>query len=226
MKIIGHRGARGLAPENTLASIQIALANNVDELEIDLRVTKDGIVILHHDTYLENASAKKFLISLHTFSELKKLKSDLSTFNEVLETISHSVPVYLDIKRSEPIDNIINIINNHLAKGWRTSDFLIGSKSQNTLRQVHAELPNIQKIIIEPWSGVRAIIRARQVGTTRLSMNQRWLWSGFIRSMSRRGWKVAAYTLNNPNKANRWSRHGLFAVITDYPDRFNKKLFL
>ena len=49
MKIVGHRGARHLAPENTISAIKKALDLAVDEIEIDVRVTKDGHVILHHD---------------------------------------------------------------------------------------------------------------------------------------------------------------------------------
>ena len=48
----GHRGARGLAPENTLAAFQVALDLGVDTLECDLAITKDGVVVIHHDLRL------------------------------------------------------------------------------------------------------------------------------------------------------------------------------
>ena len=48
----GHRGARGLAPENTLAAFRLALALGVTTLETDLAVTKDGVVVLGHDPRL------------------------------------------------------------------------------------------------------------------------------------------------------------------------------
>jgi len=48
----GHRGARGLAPENTLAGIEAALGIGVDALELDVAVSRDGVVVLHHDQLL------------------------------------------------------------------------------------------------------------------------------------------------------------------------------
>ena len=48
----GHRGARGLAPENTIASFSTALAIGVTSLELDVGMTKDGVVVVHHDEWL------------------------------------------------------------------------------------------------------------------------------------------------------------------------------
>ncbi len=48
----GHRGARGLAPENTLAGFELALAQGVSTLELDLAVTRDGVLVVHHDLAL------------------------------------------------------------------------------------------------------------------------------------------------------------------------------
>ena len=48
----GHRGARGLAPENTLPAFELALAYGVDTLECDLAITKDDVVVIHHDLWL------------------------------------------------------------------------------------------------------------------------------------------------------------------------------
>ena len=48
----GHRGARGLAPENTLAGFETALAIGVTTLELDLGVTKDGVLVVSHDSHL------------------------------------------------------------------------------------------------------------------------------------------------------------------------------
>ena len=48
----GHRGARGLAPENTLPAYRRALELGVDTLECDMAITKDGVVVIHHDLWL------------------------------------------------------------------------------------------------------------------------------------------------------------------------------
>jgi glycerophosphoryl diester phosphodiesterase len=52
IELQGHRGARGLAPENTLPGFELALAIGVDTLELDAGVTRDGVVVIHHDRRL------------------------------------------------------------------------------------------------------------------------------------------------------------------------------
>lgn len=220
MKIIGHRGARGLAPENTIASLQKALEHHVDELEFDLRVTKDGVPILHHDPDLVDPNGQKRAIDSHTYEELRNHKKDLASFEEVLQAIGHPVPLYIEIKPEVAVQPIVKILKQHLANGWKPAYFLLGSKSQKTLLELHDALPDIQKIVIEPWSGVRAHYRARQLDAKLISMNQRWLWWGFIRGFKNSDRQLYAYTLNNPSKARRWARYGLAGVVTDYPDRF------
>jgi glycerophosphoryl diester phosphodiesterase len=222
MKIIGHRGARGLAPENTIASLQKGLQHHVDELEFDLRVTKDGVVVLHHNRDVIDPNGKRRRIARYTYTELLEHKKDLATFTEVMETLDHSTSLYIEVKPGEPIAPIVRLLREYLKKGWKPEDISLGSYSFKTLKALHAALPDLATIVIDNWSGVRATRRARQLGTKQLSMNRYWLWSGFIRATSRGGYQLIAFTVNNPKKAQRWAKHGLYGVVTDYPDRFEK----
>lgn len=223
MKIIGHRGARGLAPENTIASLKKALQHNVDEVEFDLRVTKDGVVILHHDQDLIDPNGTRHRIALCTYKKLLEHKPDLTTFSQALDLLDRRVPMYIEIKPGEPIAPIVIIIRERLKNGWQHEDFRLASFSFKTLQALRVVLPSITLIVNENWSGVRARRRARKLDTDRLSMNSLWLWSGFIWGTSRRGYKLSTFTVNDPQKARRWERFGLYGVVTDYPDRFQDK---
>jgi hypothetical protein len=88
---------------------------------------------------------------------------------------------------------------------------------------LHRALPELETVVIAHFSGVRAVWRARQLGTRRISLSQAVLWWGFIRRMSTKSWKLAAYAVNDPARAIKWSKYGLYAIVTDYPDRFRKK---
>jgi glycerophosphoryl diester phosphodiesterase len=190
-------------------------------LEFDLRVTKDGIVVLHHDPYMTDPNGDKITIAQQSYDELQAHKADLPTFEETLKKIGHPVPLYVEVKPDEPTAPIIKIIKAHLAKGWKPEHLRLASFSQRTLLELHKALPEIEKIVIEKWSGVRAHRRARQLGTKTLCMNQKWLWSGFIIAFKHRpDWQLYTYTLNDVAKAKRWAKYGLAGVVTDYPDRF------
>ena len=53
MKVQGHRGARALRPENTIPAFEYAIAAGVDALELDMAVTKDNVLVISHDPFLE-----------------------------------------------------------------------------------------------------------------------------------------------------------------------------
>ncbi len=72
-KIYGHRGSRTRLPENTMPSFKLALEEGADGLEIDIRTTKDGEIVICHDAHLERVGNANFVVSEHTWEELSKM---------------------------------------------------------------------------------------------------------------------------------------------------------
>lgn len=76
MKVQGHRGARALRPENTLPAFEYAIAQGVDALELDMAVTRDNVIVVSHDPYLEppvcTGPQPKATIRELTLAEVKK----------------------------------------------------------------------------------------------------------------------------------------------------------
>lgn len=219
MIIIGHRGAGGLAPENTLQALDKGIAYGAHELEVDIRVTSDNIPVLHHDMSL-HIGGQLIRIASHSLGELRQYKADLPTLSEALDYVGDRAIMHIEVKMGEPVEPVIQVISGHLSNQTNPK-ILLGSKSQNTLRQLHAALPDVPKVVIEPWSGVRASLRARELDTKRLSMNHWWLWKPFLRSMQRRGYQIAPYTMNDPRRMRKWQPY-LYGIITDYPDRYTE----
>jgi len=222
MLIIGHRGARGLAPENTIAGLRKALEHTVDEIEFDVRVTKDAIPVLLHDAEASDVAGTKLVVRDTAYKTLKAHKPDLTTLAEAMEYVDTRTRLLIEVKPSEPVLPIVKVVTMFIENGaYASEDLLLGSFSQQTLRELHELMPEIEKVVIERWSGVKASFRARQVGTKRLSMKHLWLWGGFLKAMQRRGYKIAPYTVNDPSVIRKW-RPYIYGVITDYPDRFEK----
>lgn len=214
LKIIGHRGARGLAPENTIKGMKKALDHRVDMIEFDVRVSKDGVPLLHHDKAIKDGSGKRLKIKDTAFEGLKAHAPDLATLAEVLAFINGRVTLYIEVKMKVDIGPIVEVL-----KGYN-HPLLLASKSQKTLVALHTAMPGVPTLVIEPWSGMRAHLRAREVDAKIVSMNRLWLWSGFISAFSGGHYELFCYTLNNPSKARRWAKRGLAGVVTDFPDRF------
>jgi len=221
MQIVGHRGAMGLAPANTLQSIKKALEYNVDEIELDVRVTKDKIPILFHDYKLKDQNENSLIIKNTTLAELLQHKADITTLSEAMTVLANNkTRLLLDIKPKEDLKPIKLIINSQLANGWDSQNLSISSFSYTLLKQIKTTLPNVQLVVNEPWSGVRAHYRAKRLKTNRMNMKQIWLWSVYVKPSAKRGYKIYAYPLNNPSRANKMADYGLAGVITDYPNRY------
>jgi glycerophosphoryl diester phosphodiesterase len=197
MEIIGHRGAKGLAPENTLEAINSALNLGVDMIEIDLRMQGKKIVLSHDDT-LPN---EKY-----------------TSVEEALGKIDCRVPLNIEIKEQKVIKPLSKVLSQYKGK------ILISSKSFTILQSVKKQLPDIDIAIIESWSGVRAVASASYLDTNRVHLKHNWLWSGFVRSMKHRGYHLYAYTVNSVERAEELESWGVDGIFTDYPDRFTKKI--
>ncbi|MDQ3065274.1 MAG: hypothetical protein M3Q36_03315, partial [bacterium] len=79
-------------------------------------------------------------------------------------------------------------------------------------------------IVNERWSSIRARYRARKLKTNYVTMNTAPLWVGFIKATTKSNIKLSAYTVNEVKLAKKWKNAGLYAAVTDYPDRINKDL--
>jgi glycerophosphoryl diester phosphodiesterase len=107
--VIAHRGNHVTAPENTLASCREAIACGADYVEVDLRTTKDGHLIVLHDATVDRMTNGKGRVSDMTLGEVKKLQvfnrnkktHRIPEFREVLALCKNKIHVYLDFKDAD-----------------------------------------------------------------------------------------------------------------------------
>jgi len=107
--VIAHRGDHVEVPENTIASFEHAIKNTVDYVEIDLRTTKDSVLVIMHDNTVDRMTNGKGKVSDLTFTQLARLsvidkakdstkKYPVPTFEDVLKTCRNKIHIYLDYK--------------------------------------------------------------------------------------------------------------------------------
>lgn len=195
MQIIGHRGAKGLAPENSALAIRRALACNVDMIEVDVRV-QNGVLVLSHDATL---SSEKY-----------------ETLQHALTIIRGKVPLNLEIKEPEVVPLLKSVLKDYKGK------LLFSSFFYPILKTLRRDFPDTELAVLEKWSGVRAVAEASLLGVNRIHVNQQWLWSGFVRSMKHRGYELYAYTVNSRDRAEELEEWGVDGIFTDYPSLFTR----
>jgi glycerophosphoryl diester phosphodiesterase len=107
--IIAHRGDEKAAPENTLPAIEAAIAKQVDFVELDIRLTSDGIPVLIHDSSTERTTNKDLLISETLLEELRDLDAGswfapefkgvkIPTLEDALDLAQGKICLFADIK--------------------------------------------------------------------------------------------------------------------------------
>ncbi len=193
MKIISHRGAKGLAPENSIAAIKEALILDVDMIEVDIRLQGTEVVLSHDDT-----------MKYETYTTLKR----------ALDEIKGKVDLNLEIKEVGVIKHLPKIIKDY------PGNILYSSFKFGALRELKKLIPNAEISIIERWSAVRAVAEASLLETKNITLNQKWLWSGVVHSLKEQGFNVYAYTVNSIERAHELESWGIDGICTDYPDRF------
>lgn len=104
--IIAHRGAKAHAPENTMSSFQLAVESKADGVEFDIKLTKDGQIIIIHDLTVDRTTDGKGKVKDFSLSELQKLDAG-KFFSEKYS--GESIPLLSDVLKSLPSQFIINI---------------------------------------------------------------------------------------------------------------------
>lgn len=103
MKIYAHRGASHDYPEMTMAAFEEAVKQGADGLECDLRLSKDGVAVLWHDTDLNRIANNKALISESSYAQLKEIYPQIVTLDEILDfAINQKVSLFLETKHPVP----------------------------------------------------------------------------------------------------------------------------
>ncbi|MBX3346067.1 MAG: hypothetical protein KF806_12130, partial [Nitrospira sp.] len=99
---IGHRGASGHAPENTLASIWKARSFHVDFIEVDVRETSDGHLVLLHDDTIDRTTNKSGTLADMTLEQVQRLDAGnwqrIPTLEEALDIAGQAIGVILELK--------------------------------------------------------------------------------------------------------------------------------
>ena len=130
--VIGHRGNRAHAPENTLESLREAVALGVDAVEFDLRVSRDGTLVVVHDETLERTTDGSGPVAGRTMAELKRLDAGamftadggrtfpwrgrgvrLPTFDEIIESLPRELPCIVELKTAAATELLRAAVRRH-----------------------------------------------------------------------------------------------------------------
>jgi len=218
---IGHRGARGHEPENTLRSVRRALALGARGIEIDVWLA-DGELIVIHDAKLDRTTNGHGYVSRKSLAYLRSLDAGqgerIPTLREVFETVDRRALINIELKGRRTAGPVTALLQEFITRhGWRHEDFLVSSFHRSELRAIEDPLVRIGLLLTRP-SRLYAL-SARRVRACAVNPAFRYVTEKFVADAHRRGLLVFPYTVNAAEDIERVRQMGVDGVFTDYPER-------
>jgi glycerophosphoryl diester phosphodiesterase len=218
---IGHRGAAGHEPENTLRSIRRAIEMGAHGIEIDVRLVHGELLVMH-DAKLDRTTNGHGLLARKPLALLRSLDAGkgerIPTLREVIETVNRRAFLNIELKGRRTAKPVSNLVHEFVQeRGWRYEDFLVSSFTRAELRAVSDPQIPIGLLLTRPTR--LYALSARRVRACAVHPAVRFVTERFVEDAHRRGLRVFPYTANSPAEIHRLKKLGVDGVFTDFPER-------
>lgn len=235
MKILGHRGAAGTAPENTLISFAKGLEYGVDGFEFDVQLSRDGEVVICHDERVDRTSNGVGWLKDFTLQELKNLDfgswftkfpvyQRIPTLQELLEMVkSLNIELNIEIKTGlVQYPQIGEKIVHLLAAYGRLDNSIISSFDHQVLWDLKQQYPKVKTGILYDSGPIKPWLYANLLNAQYLHPAWYFVTPELVTSSAALGIEINAWTVNSSFAAAKVSLAHVSRIITDYPQCFRK----
>lgn len=238
---IAHRGASAEAPENTLCALRRALEIGVDAIEVDVRLTQDGVPVLMHDATVDRTTDGRGPVSALSFEALRRLDAGrwkgeafagepVPTLVEALKVVQGRAVLVIEVKHPTPIEPVLEAIAQAGAEDWA----LLASFEASALQGMRRLAPHLPTALIAGGPGPGAsplaqalahLRRVAEVGASTLSLEwHRVAGPEFVAALHHRGVGLWCWTVNDPAAMRQLMDWGVDGLITDDPACLNEVL--
>jgi glycerophosphoryl diester phosphodiesterase len=218
MKLLGHRGARNEAPENTLRGIEVALRAGADGIEVDVHLSRDGrVMVIHDDTVDRTCAGAKGRVAELTFDELRALDAGqgerIPTLDEVLDLARGKLEVFVELKGQGCETDVVRAIR---ARGQQDGCLLKAFDHRQVLRAKELA-PDIRTACLLVARPVDPAGLARSARADGLSINLAYVDADLASACHAAGLLLCGWNCNRVDELARWRGMGLDWLGTDAP---------
>jgi len=216
---IGHRGAAGHAPENTLAAIQKGIALGVDFVELDVRRTADGGLVILHDATVNRTTDGKGRVDRLSLRDIEKLDAGngehVPTLEEVLKIAVGKAGLMLELKAEGVAQQTVESVRE---AGFKNS-VIYASFLHNELKHVRTIDPEASLMVLFGGLSRATVSRAVKYGSSHVGLRHDKATRALVDSFHRADLLVFVYTANTPRDIQHALSLGVDGVISNFPDR-------
>ena len=229
-RLIGHRGLAAHAPENTLAGIRMAAAQGLSWVEIDAKLTADGVLILMHDDRLDRTTDGKGPVAATTFETIRRLDAgswfDPAFAGERVPTLVESIDLLVSLGMGCNVEikpcpgremETAGAVGETLLRHWPASHgrLVVSSFERAAMarfRDVAPDLPRGHLV----WDRTATMLAdAASLGSGSIHCAHQHLEEAAARAIKRAGFVLVVYTVNDPAQARRLIEWGVDTIISD-----------
>ncbi|WP_333599197.1 glycerophosphodiester phosphodiesterase [Flavobacterium sp.] len=211
---IGHRGAKGHAPENTLASFQKAIALGVDMIELDVYQSKDNVPMVIHDKTIDRTTLGSGLVADFTATELQQF--GIPTLEEVFKLVTTQCDINIEIKRFEATKSVLDLVD---SSDFNKDKLLISSFDWNALQEVRFHDNAIRIGVLTETDLDLAMAFAKFIKAYSIHPYYHLLTAANTQQMQAKNFKVFPWTVNQAEDIIFVRSLQVDGIITDFPDR-------
>lgn len=232
---IAHRGASGLAPENTLRAFSKAFEIGVDGVELDVRGTLDGELVVLHDQSLDRTTDRTGCIHEMSLTEIREadagswfgasfIGEKVPTLVESLDLIKRAAITVLEVKDEWVSVEVVRAI--HYTQS--VSSVIVISFHASVLSEVRSIDPRIPTGFLtsgntkanQPEQAIDLIQTTCEIGASTLNVKHEMLDARFAWDVRRRGVNLWAWTVDDVVKMQQLVKFGVQGITSNFPDRF------
>lgn len=238
--VIAHRGNRAHAPENTIESFRQAVAAGADAIEFDLRLSRDGEVVVFHDPTLDRTTDAAGLVDMHTLDQLKELDAGarfsdnggwarpyagrgcrIPTLDELIDAMPRDLPLLMEIKTPNAAEPVRRIIKRRGIE----KRVLVAGFNRRAIQPLRGSGFPLGATTSEAAELLLPALRGRPAPAMKydaLCVPPRWRGMpvpilAMARSIKDTGKVMHIWTINDPGDAQRLWRGGIQGIVTDDP---------
>ena len=246
IEVHGHRGARGLRPENTIPAFEYAIAQGVDVLELDMGITKDGVVVVSHDSILRapvcTGPKEQAVIYESTLAELRQWDcgatrnpqfarqqpvpgTRIPTLDDVFDlaskgTFRFNIETKIEAAHPEWTPSPEEFVRRVLAvirKHHMEKRVILQSFDFRTLHQMKKQAPEIELSALYSGKPKSFVEIAKEGGAPIISPEYKLVTPEQVQAAHAAGVKVVPWTANQPADWDKLITAGVDAIISDDP---------
>lgn len=220
--IVGHRGAAGYEPENTLLSFQKAIEIGVDWIEMDVRRSADGYLVIMHDETVDRTTNGHGKVSEMTLEELKALDAGkgqkIPTLQEAIDFTKGKAKAVIEIKQEGTEVDVMDAVE----RNDIVNAAMVASFHTYSIRRVKELSPRIMTAAIVSRLPVDFKELALDIMADSIFMRKDIVSPAIIEEAHKNGFTVNVWNEDTPEEIKKYSAMGPDMMSSNYPDRLKR----